>query len=68
MEDYVYFQGKRLRYGYTTGSSATAATKAALTYLLENGKNEIPEVTIELPSGQTLTIKINSVKKREDYA
>ncbi|MBF4807018.1 MAG: cobalt-precorrin-5B (C(1))-methyltransferase, partial [Pseudoleptotrichia goodfellowii] len=68
MEEYVYFQGKRLRYGYTTGSSATAATKAALTYLLENGKNDIPEVTIELPSGQPLSIKINSVLKREDYA
>ena len=67
MEEYVYFHGKKLRYGYTTGSSATAATKAALTYLLDNDKNDIPEVTIGLPSGKLLTIKINSLKKKEDY-
>ena len=67
MEEYVYFHGKKLRYGYTTGSSATAATKAALTYLLDNDKNDIPEVTIGLPSGKPLTIKINSLKKKEDY-
>ena len=67
MEEYVYFHGKKLRYGYTTGSSATAATKAALTYLLDNDKNDIPEVTIGLPSGKSLTIKINSLKKKEDY-
>ena len=67
IEEYVYFHGKKLRYGYTTGSSATAATKAALTYLLDNDKNDIPEVTIGLPSGKPLTIKINSLKKKEDY-
>ena len=67
MEEYVYFHGKKLRYGYTTGSSATAATKAALTYLLDNDKNDIPEVTIGLPSGKPLTIKINSLKKKKDY-
>ena len=51
MEEYVYFHGKKLRYGYTTGSSATAATKAALTYLLDNDKNDIPEEhTSELQS------------------
>ena len=34
MENYVYFNGRKLRYGYTTGSSATAATKAAFLLLL----------------------------------
>ena len=68
MEEYVYFNGKKLRYGYTTGSSATAATKAALIYLLDNERNDISEVTIELPSGNPLTIKVDSLKIKENYA
>ena len=66
MDEYLYFRGKKLRYGYTTGSSATAATKAALLYLLDDGKHDIPEVTIKLPSGNSLTINVNSLEKRND--
>ena len=66
MDEYLYFRGKKLRYGYTTGSSATAATKAALMYLLDDGKYDIPEVTIKLPSGNPLTISVNSLEKRSD--
>ena len=64
--EYVYFKGKKLRYGYTTGSSATAATKAALMYLLDDSKHDIPEVTIKLPSGNSLTINVNSLEKKEN--
>ena len=64
--EYVYFKGKKLRYGYTTGSSATAATKAALMYLLDDSKHDIPEVTIKLPSGNPLTISVNSLEKKEN--
>lgn len=64
--EYVYFKGKKLRYGYTTGSSATAATKAALMYLLDDSKHDIPEVTIKLPSGDSLTINVNSLEKKEN--
>ena len=64
MDEYLYFRGKKLRYGYTTGSSATAATKAALMYLLDDGKHDIPEVTIKLPSGNSLTINVNSLEKK----
>lgn len=66
MDEYLYFHGKKLRYGYTTGSSATAATKAALMYLLDDGKHDIPEVTIKLPSGNPLTISVNSLEKKEN--
>ena len=66
MDEYLYFHGKKLRYGYTTGSSATAATKAALMYLLDDGKHDIPEVTIKLPSGNSLTISVNSLEKKEN--
>ena len=66
MDEYLYFRGKKLRYGYTTGSSATAATKAALMYLLDDSKHDIPEVTIKLPSGNLLTISVNSLEKKEN--
>ena len=66
MDEYLYFRGKKLRYGYTTGSSATAATKAALMYLLDDSKHDIPEVTIKLPSGNPLTISVNSLEKKEN--
>ena len=38
MENYVYFQGKKLRCGYTTGTCATAATKVAILLLLKKIK------------------------------
>ena len=66
MDEYLYFRGKKLKYGYTTGSSATAATKAALMYLLDDSKHDIPEVTIKLPSGNPLTISVNSLEKKEN--
>ena len=66
MDNYVYFQGKKLRYGYTTGSSATAATKAALILLLDNERKKIDEVQIEVPAGQTITVPIDSVERKEN--
>lgn len=44
-----------LRTGYTTGTTATAATKGALYALIEK---PIEEVTVSLPKGKTATIKI----------
>lgn len=47
-----------LRTGYTTGTCATAATKAALTALLTN---EIqPEISITLPNGEWIRIPIHA--------
>lgn len=45
-----------LRTGYTTGTCATAATKAALTTLLTG--NPLDEVSITLPSGEWVYIPI----------
>ena len=41
MEEYVYIDGKKYRRGYTTGSCATAASKAATHMLLTKNKIEI---------------------------
>ena len=67
MENYVYFNGRKLRYGYTTGSSATAATKAVLLLLL--GKVEkIEEVEIDVPAGKRIKIGIKSFEKASKLA
>lgn len=55
-----------LRTGYTTGSCATAATKAALTSLLSNEEQE--KVSITLPSGEQIFIPIESTIIDEESA
>ena len=45
-----------LRTGYTTGTCATAATKAALIAMID--KNSVSEVTVTLPKGNTINLKI----------
>jgi cobalt-precorrin-5B (C1)-methyltransferase len=49
-------EAKPLRHGYTTGSNAAAATKAALTALIS--QEEQTEATIRLPIGQDVTFTI----------
>jgi cobalt-precorrin-5B (C1)-methyltransferase len=44
-----------LRTGYTTGTTATAATKAALHALLDS---EVKEVQVSLPKGKSATLKV----------
>ena len=53
-----------LRTGYTTGTTATAATKAAL-YALIYGK-PMEQVRISLPKGRTATLKIAWTKNEND--
>jgi cobalt-precorrin-5B (C1)-methyltransferase len=45
-----------LRTGYTTGTCATAATKAALLAMLSS--SAVKEVTVTLPKGNTIKLKI----------
>jgi len=56
MEVYTTKDGKKLRYGYTTGSCAAAASKAAV-YMLFTG-NEIDTVDIDTPKGWHLMLDV----------
>ena len=57
---------KKLRTGYTTGSSATAASKAALLSIIKQQK--IDEVEITLPKKSTIKIPVNSCQFEKNKA
>lgn len=65
MEEYQFSQGKNLRCGYTTGSCATAAAKAAATMLLSG--EPVASVRIDTPKGIVLDLEPLEVERREDY-
>ncbi|MBU2510811.1 cobalt-precorrin-5B (C(1))-methyltransferase CbiD [bacterium] len=55
-ELYIYQRGKKLRCGYTTGSCATAAAKAAA--LMLHQQQPINQVKIQTPDGIELSFEI----------
>lgn len=63
---YINKGGKRLRYGYTTGSCATAAVKAALTMLVT--QQPVQEATIDTPKGWQITIPVYEGHYTEEEA
>lgn len=60
MEDFVFYNGKKLRKGYTTGSCAAAAATAAAMALFKN--KQLEAVQIQLPNQSSLMIPITQLK------
>lgn len=65
IDEFVYVDGKKYRRGYTSGSCACGATKAALIMLLE--KRNINEVRIGTPKGVDLDLKIDNISREKDW-
>ncbi|RDY25792.1 cobalt-precorrin-5B (C(1))-methyltransferase [Romboutsia weinsteinii] len=65
MEEYVYIDGKKYRRGYTTGSCAAAASKAATHMLFAKEKIEI--INIDTPKGIPLSLKVRNINICSDY-
>lgn len=65
MEEYQFSQGKNLRCGYTTGSCATAAAKAAAFMLLTGQR--VATVRIDTPKGIVLDLEPLEVEQGVDY-
>jgi cobalt-precorrin-5B (C1)-methyltransferase len=59
-----FYNGKLLKTGYTTGSCATAASKAAISMLLS--KNVIDTVQITVPTGQKLSLEVLDISRGID--
>ncbi len=57
---------RNLRFGYTSGSCATASTRAALTSLIT--KNELKNIEIELPVKKIVNFEIKRLIIHNDYA
>lgn len=66
LEEYVVKQNRKLRCGYTTGSCAAAAAKAAAEILL--GGYEVPAVELMTPKGILLNLDIHDITVGEGWA
>jgi cobalt-precorrin-5B (C1)-methyltransferase len=66
MEEYVYIEGKKYKRGYTTGSCAAGAAKAAVHMALT--KNKIDNINIDTPKGIPLNLKVHNQNIQENYS
>ncbi len=64
MENYIVKDGKRLRLGYTTGSCAAAAAKAAAWMLLTGKKRD--HISITTPKGIVLELEVREIHMEPD--
>lgn len=60
MEEYIIQDGKKLRLGYTTGSCAAAAAKAAAWMLLTGQKKET--ISLNTPKGIRLNLEVKEIR------
>lgn len=65
MEAYITKDGKRLRLGYTTGSCAAAAAKAAVWMLLTRRRKEA--IRLLTPKGIELELKVEETQISDDF-
>ena len=65
MEAYITKDGKRLRLGYTTGSCAAAAAKAAVWMLLTRRRKET--IRLLTPKGIELELKVEETQISDDF-
>lgn len=63
MEDFIYYNGKKYRKGYTTGTCAAAAAKACVEMILT--QEEVSAVQVTTTGGTILEIpwRIKSFRK-----
>ena len=64
MDHFIYKDQKKMRLGYTTGTCATAATKAAAQMLL--GGERIEQVELLTPKGIPLQLKVEQIVIEEN--
>ncbi len=62
-EFFILKNNKKLRYGYTTGSCAAAASKAAVQMLLSG--EEVKQVDLMTPKGIRLFLSIEEISRKE---
>lgn len=65
MEEYIIKNGKKLRLGYTTGSCAAAAAKAAAYTLITGRKKE--RIKLITPKGITLDLNVSDMQIGECF-
>ena len=58
-DSYIYKNQKKLRWGYTTGPCAAAASLAAAVMLL--GRNRTGQVSVETPKGIRLDLEVEDI-------
>ncbi len=66
MKEYIEKGGRRLRLGYTTGSCAAAAAKAAAWMLLTGRRKDT--VALQTPKGICLNLKVENITITKDVA
>lgn len=65
MEEFIEKDGKKLRYGYTTGSCAAAAAKAAAWMLLTGKRKDT--ISLVTPKGIPLSLQVEDIRMEEDF-